>query len=208
MTTLADNLERTRWLLQRPDLSPTFTAQLIQQHQEELSKLARRHVFPQIQWIQALASQPLYTLPTTTAKIAYVLYDERTLRYVTEVALDRIQKGWEQAIGEPEYWTTDNQAPNTIRIIPAPSRTGSDIPVIPSPLVMDMHDNFVVFLDEDPALQIVAPDNDLPTMLDFDDVLVFWTAGAMAARESDHQNAPVAQLCEQLAAMWLGLLKG
>lgn len=206
MTTLAEQLERIQWLLQDRDTSQGQVGRLTTQYQEMVAHLARKHVFPSILWRQAITNQSRYTLPANTAKIAFVFYNERVLRYVTEASLDRTRKNWEALHRDPDYWTTDNQAPNVIRLVPTPLRTGSDVPVIPSPLVMDMRDNLVVFFDEDPSQTITAPDATIPVMQDWEDVLVFRTVEGFAEQESPTQNLPLAQLCGQLAGLWEDLL--
>jgi hypothetical protein len=134
--------------------------------------------------------------------IAYILYNERVLRYASETMLDRKYHGWEDLAGEPQYYTTDNQSPNTLRIIPVPKRTGSAIPVIPSPLFQNMVDNFVVFHTEDISADIGDESDTLPTLFDWDDLLVYHTARMLAERELPEQNLPVAQLCMQLTRLW------
>lgn len=202
MTLLSEQINRVRDILQNTDLSPTATSNIITAHQEALQQLALQNAFPQIQWVNAIAYQSIYLLPTQVVTISHVLYDQRVLRYATEPTLDRRFHGWEDLSGEPLYWTMDNQAPNTIRVIPPPQRTGSDIPVIPSPLFQDMVDNFVVFHTEDPSFDMSDASDVLPTLFDWDDLLVYHTARMLAERELPEQNLPVAQLCEQLVTLW------
>lgn len=202
MTLLSEQVERIQFVLQETDTTPSRHAIVIAAHQECMQALARADDFSQIRWINALANTALYTLPDPVVNIDFVLYNERILRYVTEGAIDRRFHGWEELSGEPVYWTTDNQGPNVIRIIPAPTRTGSTIPVIPSPLVQDMRDNLVVFHTEDVSPDIVDAGDTLPTLLDRDDLLVWHTARMLAERETTDQNLPVAQLCGQLEALW------
>ena len=132
-----------------------------------------------------------------------VLYNERALRYATEVALDRRFHGWEALAGEPEYFTVDGQAPNTFRLVPPPMRTGSTTPLFPPvPLALPLPDNLVVFLTEDPSADIENSTDVLPTLLDWDDLLVYRTIRQIAERETQDQNLPVAQLCRQLEQLW------
>lgn len=203
MTALSEQIERIQWLLQDTDTSLTRTNNIIEAHKECVQRLSRAGAFPQIQWLNAVADQALYTLPTDTATVGYVLYNEKCLKWTTEKALDRRFHGWEAMPGEPRYWTHDNQNPNTIRIIPAPVRTGSLIPAFPSPLFQDMRDNLVVFLMEDVSEDVNDPSDDpIPTMLDMDDLLVWQTTRMLAERETDDQNLPVAAVCGQLEALW------
>ncbi len=210
MTTLANQIERIQWLLQDTDTSPTRTSIIIEAHKESTQRLARKQAFPQIRWVNAIAAQSQYTLPADTVQVDHVLYNERTLRYATETALDRRFHGWEDLPDQPKYWTMDGQNPNVIRIVSAPTITGSLIPVIPSPLIMNMEDNLVVFLMEDLSEQMDdLGDDPIPTMLDWDDLLVWQTTRMLAERETTDQNLPVAQVCGQLESMWkqaLGVL--
>ena len=202
MTLLSEQVSRIRDILQDTDTSVTALSIIVTAHQESMQQLAREDMFPQIQWINAVALQGLYVLPTPVVTIGHVLYNERVLRYATETGLDRKYHGWEDLPGEPHYWTTDGQNPNTIRIVPTPKRTGSTIPVIPSPLVQNMVDNLVVFHTEDLSSDIGDEADVLPTYFDWDDWLTYHTARMLAERETPTQNLPVAALCAQLAALW------
>ena len=202
MTLLSEQIDRIRDILQDTDTSATNISKIVTAHQESLQYLARKELFPQIQWMNAILLQGLYVLPDPVVTINHVLYNERVLRYASETMLDRKYHGWEDLPGEPKYWTTDHQNPNTIRIIPTPKRTGSAIPVIPSPLFQDMIDNIVVFHTEDVSSDIADVSDVLPTLFDWDDLLVYKTARMLAERETETQNLPVAQLCSQLEALW------
>ena len=202
MTLLSEQLDRIRDILQDTDTSPTNISKIVTAHQESLQHLARKDMFPQIQWVNAIAFQGRYALPDPVVTISHVLYNERVLRYTSERMFDRKYHGWEELPGEPKYYTTDHQNPNTIRIIPTPKRTGSDIPSVPSPLFQNMVDNIVVFHTEDASLDIADVSDTLPTLFDWDDLLVYKTARMLAERETETQNLPVAQLCGQLEALW------
>lgn len=206
MTTVAEQVERIQWLLQDTDVSPTKIAQVITAEQESSQYLARLRSFTQIIWLNAITNQALYVVNNVNS-IDYVLYNERVLRYATETALDRTRRMWEGEANEPRYWTTDNQAPNTIRVIPAPQRTGSTVPIYPSPLIMPMLDNLVVFTTEDIASQIDDVADELPTLADWNDILVWRTARMLAERETTTQNLPVAALCKQVEDLWLQYIR-
>jgi hypothetical protein len=202
VTTLSSQLERIRWFLQDTDTSANRTSVLTVAHQESLRRLARLSAFTQIAWLQALEGQAVYALPDQVVDIFHVLYDERVLRYATEKQLDRrFQAQWEDLRGEPIYYTTENQNPGTIRIIPAPVRTGSAVPVI-TPLSQDIRGNLLVFYCEDIAAQVDGSTDTLPGLLDFDDTLVWETVRQLAERETERQNLPVAQCAAQLLALW------
>lgn len=202
MTLLAEQVLRIRDILQDTDTSSTNIAKIVAAHQESLQQLARKDMFPQIQWVNATKLQGLYLLPNPVVTISHVFYNERALRYVSEKMLDRKYHGWEDLPGEPQYFTTDNQAPNTIRVVPSPKRTGSTIPVIPSPIFQDMVDNFVIFHTEDLSAELSDASNTLPTLFDWDDYCVYETLRMLAERETPTQNVPVAALCAQLAELW------
>jgi len=202
VTLLSEQLIRIRDILQDTDTSATNISRIVTAHQESLQQLARKDMFPQIQWVNAIALQGLYALPDSVVTITHVLYNERVLRYASETMLDRKYHGWEDLPGEPKYYTTNNQSPNTIRIIPAPKRTGSTIPVIPSPLFQNMVDNLVIFHTEDLSTNIGDESATLPTLFDWDDYLIYETARMLAERETPAQNLPVAALCGQIAQLW------
>ena len=207
MSLLSEQVIRVRDILQDTDTSATNISKIVTAHQESLQQLARKDMFPQIQWVNAIANQGLYILPDPVVTIAYVLNNERVLRYVSETMLDRKYHGWEDLSGEPKYWTSDNQNPNTIKVIPTPKRTGSAIPVIPSPLFQNMVDNLVVFHTEDISADIGDESDTLPTLFDWDDYCVYETARMLAERETPTQNLPVATLCAQLVGLWRQHLK-
>ena len=207
MTLLSEQVIRIRDILQNTDTSATALSKIVTAHQESLQQLARKDMFPQIEWVNAIQLQGLYLLRDPVVTILHVLYNERVLRYASEMMLDRKYHGWEDLPGEPKYWTTDNQAPNTLRVIPTPKRTGSAIPVIPSPLFMNMVDNIVVFHTEDLSVDIGDESDVLPTLFDWDDYLVYETSRMLAERETPEQNLPVAALCAQLAGLWRSYLR-
>jgi hypothetical protein len=207
VTTLAEQIERIQWVLQDTNQESTNLSKIILQHQEAVAALARGGCFPQLVWVQALAGIARYDLPTNTAKIVHVLYDQRALRFSTEASLDRSKPGWELNTGEPFYWSMDNQIPNRIRLIPPPVFDGSATPVSPGlPMMMDLRRNVLVFSEEDVSLDVDDVSDTLPTMLGYDDALVYLTAEALALQEKPEQNLAVAQGCRQLAALWAQFL--
>lgn len=203
MTLLSEQQSRIELYLQETDTSPTRQQQIAVVHQECVQKLARADMFGAIVWLQGVASQALYTLPSSSVRVDYVLYNERVLHFASERMLDRRRAGWESQFNEPEYWTFDNQSPNVIRLIPQPVRTGSAIlnPLF-APLPQYTQDNLVVFLTEDPSAGLTDPGDTLPTLDYFNDWLVFESTAQLASYETEAQNIPVAQLCRQLAQLW------
>jgi hypothetical protein len=205
MTTFADQQIRIAALLQDTNVSTAVQGKYILQHQEELSRLARQKHFSQIVWFQGIAGQSLYPLPDNTVEVCHVLYNQHVLRYVTEQTLDYSGnlRSWEANTGEPTYWTDDNQGPNIIRVIPPPLRDGSAVPSLTFlPMYQDLRDNLCVFTYEDPALEVTNVNSSLPTLLDWEDVLVFNTVSFFAQYEQVDQNLPLAQNCMKLVEMW------
>lgn len=209
MATLAEQQTRIQLLLQEVDASPTRQQQLAVAHQEALAQLARARAFGTVAWIQAVAGQALYSVPTETVEIVTVLYNDRRLDYARETQLDRWQAGWEALSGEPQYYTYTTQSPNVIRVVPHPVRTGSAIPTAALvPMVMPTEDNLVVLVTVDVSAGITDPEDTIPCRAGYDDWLVYETTRALASREVDTQNLPLAALCQQLADLWLSLLRG
>jgi hypothetical protein len=205
MTTLADLATRIQLFLQDTDVTPGNTAKIIQTINEAAQKLAQFNYFPQLTWVQAVTGTGLYTMPTSNVTIEHVLYNEHALRYITEDAFDHKKSGWEALTGEPKYWTADNVARNTFRVIPRPTRTGSAVPVIPPvPLIMPLVDNFLVFTHEDVSS---LSDVSLPTLLDYDDWLVYYSTFLHASKETPQQNEPVAKNAAALAELTLQFLE-
>lgn len=199
MTTLGDQILRVRDILQEPNADATTVEQITEAHREAMQDLARRGAFSTIVWLNAVAGQSQYALPASTVHVDEVLYNEAGLRFTTERALDRIMPGWEALSGEPIYWLMDNQSPNVLRLVPAPVRTGSAAPHFPPvPLLFDMEDNLVIFLTEDLSGGVENEGDTLPTLLDWDDYLVWCAARGLAARETHVQNLPVARVLAQL----------
>jgi hypothetical protein len=205
VTTFAEQATRIANLLQETPSNDTV-ARYLMQHQDELSRLARSKYFGQITWYQAIQGQALYVLPDNIIEVCHVLYNQKVLRYVTEQTLDYSGnvRSWEANTGEPTYWTLDNQVLNEVRIIPAPMRTGSAVPS-PTflPMYQDMKDNLLVFTYEDVALEVTNVDSVIPTLLDWEDMLVFASVQALALQEYPEQNIPLAQNCAALLKLWM-----
>lgn len=206
MTTLADEITRVQLMLQDIDVSGSNIALVTQSIIEAAQKLARLNFFPQISWIRGVTDQSLYSLPTTNVAIDHVLYNERVLRFVTEASFDRNIVGWEGLTGEPRYWTMDNLDVNTIRIIPSPTRTGTVVVFDPDgPLANSGVDNLLVFGSEDVSADLGAVV--MPTLLDYDDFIVYYGVYLHTTKETTQQNQPVATAANALADMWLQLME-
>jgi len=209
MVTIATQLDRIQRLLQDENAQAYTRPQLLIQHQEELSRLALQRLFGDIVWMQGVANQALYILPASTAHIEYVCYNNTALRFVTEETFDRKQTAWEDLSGEPQYWTTDGQAPNTLRLVPQPVRTGSSVPAVPPvPFLQSPIDNLLVFLLFDPAAQANDETDQFPLPDVWEDALVYRTGATTAQWETFFQQLPLAAACRQLSTLWLRPLGG
>lgn len=204
---IRDQIDRVQYLLQDRDAEAFTRSAILVQHHEEITRLARRHLWGEILWVQALAHTAQYTLPTSTVAVRLVLYDERRLDYTTEEMLDRWHPGWEAWQDEPQFYVTDNQSPNVLRIVPAPLRDGSAVPLVPGlPLMQDPKDNIVCFLYEDRALRANDESDDFPLPDCWEDIVTFMTAAAMASKQTDYEHIPLAMALRELSRMYLQTL--
>ena len=198
--TIKDQIDRVQYILQDTDAEAFSRNAILVQHREEITRLSRRQLWGEILWINALATTSQYALPTSTIAVRMVLYNEERLDYASEEMLDRLMPGWESLQREPQFWTDANQAANVIRIVPAPLRDGSGIPLSPGlPVFQNPADNLLVFLYKDHA-ENAGDESDtfsLPEV--FEDILAYETAAAMASKESDYQQLPLAMALRELA---------
>ena len=209
MTTMIKNqLDRIQYLLQENDTTDVNRRSIINtQHQDETTRLSRRQLWGEVVWLQGLAGTAQYTLPTSTIAIRLVLYDERMIAYASEEMLDSLDPGWEATANEPQFWTTDNQNPNVIRLVPPPLRDGSAIPLSPGlPVMQAPAQNLLIFLYEDRAGYALNESNDFPLPDVWEDVLVYEAAAELASRESETQNFPLAVALRALSKVYLQAL--
>ena len=205
--TIKDQIDRMQYILQDRDAEAFSRNAILVQHQEEITRLSRRQLWGEILWVQGLATTSQYTLPVSTVSVRFVLYNEERLDYATEETLDRLMPGWEDVQDEPRFWTTDGQAPNVIRIVPAPLRDGSSVPLIPPlPMILDPVNNFLVFLYEDRAERAGDESDDFPLPECWEDLLVYETAAAMASKEGDYQQWPLAMALRELSKIYRNAL--
>lgn len=206
MTTIAEEITRVQLMLQDIDITAGNITLVTNSITEAAQKLARMGYFPIVSWVQAITAQRLYTLSATNVTIDHIIYNERVLRYISEAAFDRKVIGWEALQGEPRYWTDDNQARNAFRVIPAPSRSGIGVVFNPAnPVSTSGVDNFLVFVTQDESANLGA--TVMPTLLDYDDFMVYYGTYLHATKESTQHNAPLAEGAAALAAMWLQLME-
>ncbi len=206
MTTIAEEITRVQLMLQDIDITANNIALVTQSINQSAQKLAQMRYFPTITWLEGITSQRAYAMPTTTVTIDHIFYNERSLRYVTEEAFDRKSAGWEELIGEPRYWTIDNRSRNSFRVIPAPSRSGASITFDPAdPVSTSGVDNFLIFATEDVVAQI--SDTVMPTLLDYDDFMVYYGTYLHTTKESTQYNAPLAEGALFLTTLWLQLME-
>lgn len=207
--TIAQQIDRIQQLFQDTDSQAYSRNIVLLQHQDELARLAREARMGDILVINAIANQALYALPDSTVLVTQVLYNGLRLDYATEEFLDRKYAAWEwNASDEPKYWTVNNQNPNTLRIVPAPLRTGSVLPIIPpAPFIMSPINNLVVFLYRDFSDQANDEVDQFPLRDIWEDVCVWRTVADLSQREGPYQNVPLAQTAEAMAELWLQLLE-
>lgn len=206
---IAEQIDRIQRIIQDTD-AVAYSREVVRvQHQEEIARLAREQRIGDILVINAVAGQSLYALPDGNVLVIQVLYNGMRLEYASEEFLDRKYTGWEfDRDHTPKYWTTDNQNPNTVRIVPAPARTGSVLPTIPpAPLVMTHVDNLVVFLYRDFAEQANDEVDTFPLLDIWEDVCVWRTTSELARRETPYQNLPLSTTAQAMAELWLQLLE-
>lgn len=211
--TIADQIDRIEYLLQDRQISghdKAFARNVIlTQHADEVTRLARHDLWGNVAWMNALAGTGQYTLPSSATAITMVLYNENRIDFATEAMLDHWHAGWEEWVGEPQFWLIDNQSPNVLRIVPTPLRDGSALPLIPGPLVQNPIDNLLVFFYEDRSDSVGDESDTLPLADVFEDLLVYETTAELASRETDYQNLPLAAACRDVAALYrksLGVL--
>lgn len=135
--------------------------------------------------------------------LTQVYYDGDRLLKTTEKELDARYPGWEISTGPPKYWLTDSAVrPTELRIVPAPTVTGSGIVQIPMrPFVLDYHDNLLIFVTidaHDPTEEM--EESDLP--MAYEDVLVLMAAQSMAGWQTEYENDSLAQLAGSLVDVW------
>jgi len=93
-----------------------------------------------------------------------------------------------------------------VRIIPAPSRTGAVVVFDPDdPLANAGVNNLIVFASDDVSANLGAVV--MPTLLDYDDFIVYYGVYLHAMKETTQQNQPVANAANLLAEMWLQLME-
>ncbi len=206
MTTLAEEITRVQLMLQDIDITANNIALVTQSINQSAQKLAQMRYFPTIAWLEGITAQGVYALPGNNVTIDHIFYNERSLRYVTETAFDRKSKGWEALTGEPKYWTTDNRSQNSFRVIPTPSRSGVSITFDPAnPVSTSGVDNFLIFATEDVVADIA--DTVMPTLLDYDDFMVYYGTYLHTTKESTQHNAPLAEGALYLFTLWLQLME-
>lgn len=206
--TIAQQIDRVQILLQDADATAFGRPLVLEQHQDEISRLGRTQRVGDIQLIVGVSGQSLYTLTGCVGSPVLVLYNGNRLEYASEEFLDRKYDGWEwSGTEEPQYWTMRNQAPDTLRVIPAPLRTGSSAPVVPPvPFALSLVDNLVVFVWRDYALRAGDEADFFPLLDSWEDVCVWRTAAELARRETPFQNQPLANTATAMADLWTQLM--
>ena len=205
--TIKDQIDRIQYILQDRDAEAFSRNAILVQHQEEITRLSRRQLWGEILWIQGVATTAQYSLPTSTVSVRMVLYNEERLDFATEEMLDRLMPGWEDVQDEPRWWTTDGQSPNVIRIVPAPLRDGSAVPLIPPlPMILDPVNNLLIFLYEDRSERANDESDDFTLPECWEDILAYGTAASMASKEGDYQQLPLAMALRELEKIYRNAL--
>jgi len=204
MTTVADMITRVHDVLQDPDGQSWSSDRAKTQMQDEMTRLSRRGLWGEITWLQGVANQSLYTLPSDTVEISHVLYNERMLRFATEDMLDRKSAAWEFQERDPVYWTSDNQTPNVLRLVPAPLISGSAVPVFPPyPMINNPEDNLIVFHSIDMRSRVDDEVDTFPIHAMWEDVMTYLAAYHLAQEEGAYQNLPVSTTMREMGTLWL-----
>lgn len=141
----------------------------------------------------------------TVTGVDHLLYNGVNLRHASEEGMDRLRPGWEQATsGIPKRWTTDNaETPTILRVSPAPTATGSSIPVFPGvPLAMPYEYNFVAYVTVEPQGTYDEANPSL-WMDAFIDPLVFQTVGELLGHQGDYNNPSVSAAMKELSKLFL-----
>lgn len=210
MATIAEQIDRIARSVQDEDHAAYSRVNVLTQQQHEIARLARERRTGDILIMQGVADQALYTLPDAFVQVEQVVYNGRRLDYASEEMLDRKYQGlWEVASAtDPKYWTTSNQAPKVVRLVPPPRRTGSVVPVLPpAPFSTSLTDNLVILYFRDFSGEADTETDAFPLLDCWEDVVSWRTAAELTRREGPYQNLPLSAVCSTMAELWLKLLE-
>src|SRR5262249_33850104 len=126
-----------------------------------------------------------------TVEFLDVLYDGRSLRPVQETSMSRLRRDWDQARGDPQYFTVPLEPPETIKLIPIPLSSGDPTPAtLPRPITGPVEGNLVVFLWDNPQ---AAGNTTLALPEVLEDALVFLTVADLTGQDSPYHDKEKSQ---------------
>lgn len=205
MTTIATLLERVSLYTQDTDHMAWTEAAKRTTLLDAIATLARQEHFGEIEWHQGRAGEPLVGLSPGTMSVAEVVYDARSLRRVDDQSLARHTRHWETIARTPQLYTTLLEAPETLRLVPAPTQTGSDVPRVPGlPVVMHEAANVLAWTFVNP--QGDAEDIHLPEI--YEDIAVFETVASLCEAATEYQDLAKAMTFRGLATLLMQTIAG
>ena len=200
MTTIASLLDRIGLYTQDSDHAAWSEGEKRLQLLDSMARLARQDLFGAIAWHRGVAGQPLIDLGAATISPVEIVYDGRSLRRVDDVSLARHDRHWESVSQTPQVYTTLLEAPQTVRLVPAPVVTGSDVPQIPGvPMMQQEAANVLAWTFVNPQ----GDDVDFHGSEVVEDVVVYETVAALCAKATDYQDLGKAAAFRALAEMLL-----
>jgi hypothetical protein len=205
LTTIAALIDRVALYVQDQTHEAWPVAQKEAQLRDEFARLGRQEIFGAALWQQVLAGEAEYLFPEEVVQFQEVLYDQRSLRMVSEDALTRLQRDWDQRPGAPQHYTVPLEPSQTVRLIPVPQQTGAATPPSPTvPLATAAVGNLVTFAWVN--LQQSATAFDLPAMVE--DYMVFQTVGALSGQWGEYHEMARSEAFKTLASLILKELLG
>jgi len=206
MATIAALVTRVQIYLQDEAADAWTPAQVEAQLRESIAHIGRQQLLGAVTWQQVIAGQSEYTFSTDTVDFAEVLCDGRSLRPVQEDALTRLRRDWDQASGNPQYFTVPLEPAETLRLIPVPHTTGSALVHDPPQTIAgDITNNLVAFRWVTPP-DVVA--GTFPLQEVFEDLVVFMTVSALSGQDSEYHDKERGQSFGALAKIVLQALLG
>jgi hypothetical protein len=205
MTTLASLVARCQVYLQDEaafNWSPaTIQAQII----DEITRISHSAVFGQAVPMQGVAGDPTYTFGAQTIAYAELIYDQKSLKPVSTDNLARYLRQWEGIQGDPQFFTTDLEAPQTVRVVPAPTRAGTPITQTSGALPFAQEaGNFLAFVWEQPQTDGTT----VPLQAALDDVIALRAVATLVDNVGERQDQAKAQCFRWLATLMLAFALG